>query len=147
MLTPDNGEAWLGRAIAIADGDTLTIEPIDGGMPRKIRLYGIDAPERRQPGGEAARGVVLDSALYQLVNVEPVGKPDRYKRTVAIVYLPSGVSLQVQLLQAGLAWVWPRYCRNCEAWQALQDAARRSGRGLWADPDPVSPWEWRRQKR
>ena len=72
---------------------------------------------------------------------------DRYGRVVAVVWLPGGESLQAALLRAGLAWVWPRYCKDCEKWQALQDAARATGKGLWWEPDPTPPWEWRRRKQ
>ena len=133
------------KVVAVIDGDTITAEPVNGGGRIKIRLNGIDAPERKQPGGEAARGFVFEVALFKRVDVELVGKPDRYGRNVAIVYLPNGESLQAALLKAGYAWVWTRYCPDCDQWQSLQDMAKNAGRGLWADTQPVPPWEWRRK--
>ena len=81
--------AWQGRVVAIADGDTLTVERFADAGQVKIRLYGIDAPERKQPTGEAAKDFVLSVALYQSVQVEKRGE-DRYGRLVAVVRLPSG---------------------------------------------------------
>ena len=139
--------AWEARVVAVSDGDTITVEPVEGGDRIKIRLHGIDAPERKQPYGEAARGFVFDVSLYKTVDVEELYK-DRYKRTVAIINFPDGKSLQSLILEAGLAWVWPRYCKDCPEWEALQEAAQMKRRGLWADESPIQPWEWRAaQKR
>ncbi len=136
----------LARPLAVMDGDTITVEPDKGGERVKVRLHGIDAPEARQPYGRAAKDFVIKAVLFRSVELqESPQKRDRYGRTVAVVLLPGGESLQAVLLRAGLAWVWPRYCVNCAAWQAAQDEARLAGRGLWAQTAPVPPWEWRRR--
>ena len=147
LAVPCEAWAWPARVVAVSDGDTITVEPEAGGERIKVRLHGIDAPERRQPAGEASRAYVFDVALYQTVQVEPTpqGK-DHFGRVVAIVVLPSGESLQAALLRAGWAWVWPRYCRNCPEWKALQEEARLAGRGLWSSPEPIPPWEWRKMR-
>ncbi len=142
---PLNSWAWPARVVGVTDGDTITVEPIDGGELVKIRLHGIDAPERNQPYGVVATGFVFAVALYQTVDVRGQGK-DRYGRSVALVIMHNGESLQSAMLRAGLAWVWPRYCRKCDEWKNLQEAAKRAGRGLWAEENPVPPWEWRRAK-
>ncbi|OXS27893.1 MAG: hypothetical protein BCS36_11235 [Desulfovibrio sp. MES5] len=74
---------------------------------------------------------------------------DRYGRTVGVVILPDGASLQERLVSEGLAWVWPRYCKQafCREWEELEEAAQREKRGLWRDETPIPPWGWRRQKR
>ena len=138
--------AWQARVVSVTDGDTITVEPLAGGHPIKIRLHGIDAPEKNQPAGEPARGFVFEVALYQAVEVEEKYR-DRYGRLVAVLHLSSGESLQELLLKSGYAWVWPRYCRNCRDWEKLQAEAQENERGLWANPDPVPPWEWRRGTR
>lgn len=135
--------AWPGRVIAVTDGDTIIVEKLVGGERVKIRLYGIDAPERKQPAGETARGFLFDIALYHEVEVEEKGL-DRYGRMVAIIWLSPGKNLQAALLESGLAWVWPRYCHACREWENLQETARQNQRGLWANPDAIPPWEWRR---
>lgn len=138
--------AWPGRVIAVTDGDTIIVEKLTGGEQVKIRLHGVDAPERKQPAGEMARGFLFDSVLYHEVEVEEK-TVDRYGRLVAIIWLTSGKSLQEILLESGLAWVWPRYCRDCLEWEDLQETARKNQRGLWANPDTIQPWEWRRGAR
>lgn len=135
--------AWPARVVAVTDGDTVGVEPVSGGEQVKIRLYGIDAPERKQPFGEAARGLVSNAVLHRNVSIEEKSR-DRYGRIVAIVWLGTGESLQSVLLEAGLAWVWPRYCRNCQSWEELQKKAHMLGLGIWFDPAPIPPWEWRR---
>ncbi|MDR2075621.1 MAG: thermonuclease family protein [Desulfovibrio sp.] len=138
--------AWEARIVAVTDGDTLTVEPAKGGDRIKVRLHGIDAPESRQPYGQAAKGFVNGIALYKRAEVDAKSR-DRYGRTVAIVTVPGKGVLQELLLDAGLAWVYPQYCKSCSAWEARQAAARKARKGLWADSDPVPPWKWRKDKR
>lgn len=138
--------AWSGRVVSVSDGDTIGIEPVEGGDIVKVRLHGIDCPERRQASGEAARFFVNERALFQLVEIDE-RSTDRYGRTVAVIYLTSGECLQAELLKAGLAWVWPKYCRNCSEWELLQKGAAEANRGLWADEAPIPPWVWRKQRR
>lgn len=147
FLFPGDALAWPGYVVSVSDGDTIAIAPEHGGTIVKVRLHGIDAPERNQPDGQSARVFVVNTALFQIVDVQETQGKDRYGRTVAVVVLRGGESLQAALLNAGLAWVWPRYCRNCQEWQALQDEARSYGRGLWGSPEPVPPWQWRQRKK
>ena len=139
--------AWEARVVHVADGDTITVEPAKGGDRIKIRLHGIDAPETRQPYGQAAKGFVNDVALYQIadVRVTPQSK-DRYGRVIAVIALPDGTILQELLLEAGLAWVYPQYCKNCGAWKAMEAEARNQRKGLWTEASPIAPWEWRKRK-
>jgi endonuclease YncB( thermonuclease family) len=132
------------RVVDVADGDTITVEPVQGGDRAKVRLHGIDAPELRQPYGQAAKAFVINSALYKTADVMPTpqGK-DRYGRIVAVVEIPGAGLLQELLLSEGLAWVYTRYCKDCGAWIALQVAAKAKRKGLWGDSAPVPPWEWR----
>jgi micrococcal nuclease len=94
------GEAWSGRCVGISDGDTVKVMHL--GKAERIRLYGIDCPERRQDFGTRARKFTSDMVFGKVVNVEPVDR-DRYGRTVAWVSV-SGKSLNKELLRAGLAW-------------------------------------------
>ena len=132
------------RVVAVADGDTITVEPVQGGDRSRVRLAGIDAPELRQPYGQAARVFVSEAVLYKKVHLISE-RSDRYGRIVAVVEIPGVGVLQELLLEAGLAWVWPRYCRDCKKWEAMQAKAKAQGIGLWADKKPVEPWEWRKQ--
>ena len=135
------------RVVGVADGDTITVEPISGGERTKVRLHGLDAPELRQPYGQAVKAFVLNAVLYKQVDIYPTPQgTDRYGRVVAVVDVPGVGVLQELLLDAGLAWVWSRYCRDCSDWEAIQAKARRQQKGLWQDDHPVEPWEWRKRK-
>jgi endonuclease YncB( thermonuclease family) len=87
--------AELYRVVAVSDGDTLTIEPIEGGDRAKVRLHGIDAPELRQPYGEAAKTFTREAVLFKEIDVRPMPQgTDRYGRIVAIVEIPGAGILQ-----------------------------------------------------
>ena len=135
-----------GIVLRVVDGDTVSVR-VDKEEVR-VRLYGIDAPERKQPGGPEAQAFVEDLILTERVTLEQQGKPDRYGRLVAIIVLPDGSILQDKIVQAGHAWVYPQYCKaaRCVRWQEMQDEAKRERRGLWG-MDARPPWEWRRGKK
>jgi endonuclease YncB( thermonuclease family) len=113
----------------------------------KIRLYGIDCPERYQPFSRKAKQFISEMVFGKEVEVEPVDI-DRYNRLVALVTVSERL-VNEELLNAGFAWVYTRYCVRpiCEKWRALESEAREARRGLWADPNPIPPWEFRRKKR
>lgn len=146
VLVPLPCFAWQGTVVKVADGDTLVVQDNDGQRVR-IRLYGIDCPEGKQPFGPQATETAGVLAFGASIEVDPI-KRDRYNRLVAIVYLPNGSTLEDSLLDAGLAWVFTRYCKRseCEAWRQKEERARTTGIGLWVEPAPVPPWEWRRRR-
>ena len=147
-LLSASAHAFPARVVAVADGDTLTIEPVGGGARELVRLHGIDAPELRQPYGEMARAFVRTFALHKgvTVHLEQQGR-DSHGHLIATVEVPGAGILQELLLGAGLAWVCPRYCQGCEKWEAMQETAKAQRLGLWADKNPVPPWEWRQAQR
>lgn len=147
IVMPQIALPWPGTVVRVADGDTIVVTD-ESETATKIRLYGIDCPEADQPLGSEATQRAKDFADGQAVEFE-IFYLDRYKRSVALVLLPDGMTLQERLLIAGLAWVDPRYCDRpeCAAWEEKEQVARTAGVGLWAAPDPVPPWEWRRLKR
>lgn len=146
LLLPSLALAFPGRVVHITDGDTVTVLTPDNTQV-KVRLYGIDTPEKRQPFGARATEFAREMAALHDVDVRETDR-DRYGRTVGIVTLPDGRTLNAELIRAGLAWVYVRYCREsfCPAWADLERQAREARAGLWADPSPVPPWEWRRRK-
>ena len=147
LLVIQEAHASSYRVVAVSDGDTIVIEPIQGGHRAKVRLHGIDAPELRQPYGQAAKTFVLNTVLYKEVDIHQASQgTDRYGRIVAIVDVPGTGILQELLLDAGLAWVWSKYCLDCGEWEGLQANAARLDKGLWADKKPTEPWEWRKRK-
>jgi endonuclease YncB( thermonuclease family) len=129
----------------VADGDTITV--LHNGRSEKIRLWGIDCPEKNQDFGSKAKHITSILVFAKLVEVEPV-TVDRYGRTVAFVRVGDTV-VNEELIRQGLARVFTRYCDRpvCERWEHLETEAREARRGLWSMPDPVPPWELRRRMR
>lgn len=150
---PCSVAAWPGTVLSVHDGDTITVAPGgDRTTPMSIRLYGVDAPELDQPGGE--------EAATWLIRELPSGSPveiialdmDRYGRIVGLVQ--SGEpdqrrTLNAALVQSGQAWVEPQYCkaRFCRQWKREERRARHARLGLWCDEQPLRPSDWRRQQR
>jgi micrococcal nuclease len=112
------------------------------GLAERIRLSGIDCPEAKQAFGTRAKQFTGDLAFGQVVTVH-VRDVDRYKRTVAEIILPDGRSLNRELVRAGLAWWFQRYARHETILAELEVDARAAQRGLWADKNPIPPWEFR----
>jgi endonuclease YncB( thermonuclease family) len=128
-----------GKVVGVADGDTITV--FSDGRPQKTRLDGIDAPEMGQPFGDKARQFTARLVFGQDVTVHVMGR-DRYGRTLGHVILADGRSLNHELVRAGYAWWFRRYSNDGRL-RELETGARRRGAGLWADPNPIAPWEWR----
>lgn len=132
------GELLWCRVVGIADGDTLEALCPAGSL--RVRLASIDAPELKQPFGRRSK-----QSLSELVHGKHVGltvvDTDRYGRLVAEVRA-DGRSANAEQVRRGMAWVYRKYSDDA-ALLALEAEARNARRGLWADPDPVAPWEWR----
>ena len=132
-----------GKVVRIADGDTFTLLTSDQQQVR-VRLHGIDAPERKQDFGQVARQALSDLIFEQVVYVDEQEK-DRYGRVVGIVYDAGKNSVNEEMLRSGLAWHYERYDNNAR-WKQLQEEARQKRRGLWSQNHAIAPWEWRKEK-
>jgi endonuclease YncB( thermonuclease family) len=128
--------------VAITDGDTLRAR-CDDRPVMTIRLAEIDAPEKAQAFGQVSRQHLSDMCFQKHAEVSPRAT-DRYGRTVARVNC-NGVDANAGQVQAGMAWAFTKYLTD-PAIRQLEDEARRTHRGLWADSAPVAPWEWRHVK-
>jgi endonuclease YncB( thermonuclease family) len=137
-------EIYMARVVAVADGDTVTV--LKGLAQIKVRLWGIDCPEKRQAFGDRAKRFTGDLAFGKVVTVAAYNG-DRYGRTVAEITLPDGRNLNRELVRAGLAWWYQRYAPRARDYSDLEAEARAARRGLWADPAPVAPWDFRRARR
>lgn len=146
VMLPSTPEGMSLRVLSVHDGDSLRLRGAHG-RSMVVRLYGVDCPELGQPYGEAARELTR-RLVGRRVSVRPTGGKS-WRREVALVLLQSGRSLQSALVDAGMAWVDDRFCRRaeCDGWRKAQARARAARRGLWADVDPVPPWQWRRAKK
>ncbi len=135
---------FSGKVVAVKDGDTL--EVMKERVAVRVRLYGIDCPEKGQAFGQRAKQFASDLAFGKTVKVIEKGR-DRYGRTVGEVILEDGQSLNRELVRAGLAWWYRQYAKKDAELKALEGNARKAKTGLWVDADPVPPWNWRRGKR
>ena len=133
-----------GRVVAVADGDTFTML-ISGRKQLKIRLHGVDCPEKNQDFGTRAKTFTADHVFGKTVTIW-VRDTDRYGRTVALVILPSGKVLQEELLKNGLAWHYKTYDQT-PRFASLEARARADRIGLWSIKNPVAPWEFRKNRR
>ncbi len=125
------GFAQARRVVGVSDGDTITV--LRKGKGERIRLHGIDCPEKRQAFGNRAKQFTSKLVFGTTVTVQVVDR-DRYGRTVAEVLLPDGRSLNRELVRAGFAWWYWRYTPDDETLAQLEREARGAKRGLWADP-------------
>ena len=112
---------------------------LSGKEQTKVRLYGIDAPEKKQDYGQKSRQFLASLIAGQMVEVEPKGK-DRYKRTLGIIHF-KGQDINAQMVLNGYAWAYVKYSRIYVNQESL---ARENKRGLWQSSDPTPPWEWRK---
>lgn len=129
------------RVISVHDGDTLTV--LIDHHPVRVRLTDIDAPELRQPFGTRSRLSLSDLCFGKLAVLD-VRSQDRYGRTLAQVNC-AGTDANAEQVRRGYAWIFTRYARADSPLYSLQSAARAARRGLWTDPSPVPPWDWRRK--
>ena len=134
---------FSGKVVKVADGDT--VEVLRDGRSVRIRLAEIDCPEKHQAYGDKARAFTAALASGKTVSVR-VRTTDRYGRTVAEIFLPDGRSLNREIVKAGLAWWYKDYSTDTSLGDLEKEAAR-SHLGLWADPDPIPPWVYRRNHR
>ena len=137
-------DTFTGKVVGVSDGDTISV--MREGKAIKVRLHGIDYPERKQPYGTKAKRFTSDRAFRNEVTVY-VKDTDRYGRIVGEVILPGGLSLNKELVYVGLAWWYRKYAPNDRTLKALEKGARAEKKGLWADKNPVPPWEWRKMQR
>jgi micrococcal nuclease len=129
---------WRGKVVEVIDGDQIRVRR--GQVKQIIRIYGIDAPEPRQPFGEQAQRFVADAILEKVVSVEPVGKTSIGILIARIKIGPKTIS--EELLKAGLAWQY-RTQDTTSAYEEMERAARSAGLGLWAVKGRIPPWTWR----
>ena len=134
--------AWAATITSCHDGDTCTV--LEGATELKVRLYCIDAPELDQyPWGDRARAA-LGLSRGDRVTLVRHGV-DRYGRVIAEIIRPDGQNAGLELVRAGHAAVYRRYC-PADAYYRAEDAARRAGGGIWRRlGEQQTPWEWRRQ--
>ena len=132
---------YQATVVAVHDGDTITVR---SDITTKIRLFGIDAPELKQPHGQASKQALSGMVFGKTVTVTPANK-DRYGRTVAQIKA-DGVDVNNKMVELGAAWWYTDYAKHDTIKQQLQSDAQGKRIGLWADKNPMPPWDFRRKK-
>ena len=137
------------QAIKVSDGDTLSVQKVENGKfvgeVMKIRMFGIDAPEKTQD-----YGIESKQALEKLVNgktleIEEKNR-DRYGRTVAVVYV-NGKNVNEEMVKNGNAWWYQEYDKKDTKMQAYQENAKKNKLGLFGKRGYVEPWNYRKEKK
>ena len=138
-----------GSVVRITDGDTLVVLDTNK-IQHKIRLVGIDAPEKKQAYGKKSKDNLsaLVAGRYVVVEYE---KRDRYKRILGKIML-SGKDMNLEQVASGMAWHYKKYQgeqsrTDQQRYSEAEIDARRAKRGLWYDPEPIPPWEYRKLKK
>ena len=141
ISVPTTASRFTGRVVGVTDGDTISV--MRDGKAVKVRLAGIDCPEKTQPYGNAAKQFTSNFAFSKDIAVAITDK-DRYGRLVGYVISTDGRCLNAELLSAGLAW-WYKQYSNDKRLEAIEQDARNRKAGLWADKSPIPPWDFRRK--
>ena len=144
-----SADTLYGRVVAVADGDTVTVLDNDH-RQHKIRLMGIDAPEKKQPYGSRSKQSISDLVFNRQVQVE-YDKTDKYGRTVGKIIV-NGIDANLEQVKTGMAWHYKQYQREQSAsdraaYADAENEARAVRRGLWQEDEPTPPWGWRRQQK
>lgn len=135
---------WKGEFISVSDGDTITV--LHDGVKEKIRLYGIDCPEKDQPGGREAKQLTKSIVSGRTIEIDSREK-DQHGITIGLVKV-DGISLNELLITNGFAWVYGQYCDEsfCSDWIKRESKARELKRGIWKALEVIPPWEWRKDR-
>lgn len=132
-----------GKVIGVKDGDTVEVLD-DQNKTTILRLAEVDCPEKKQPYGNAAKQFTSNAVYRKSVSYIITNK-DRYGRSVAKVYYKSKY-LSAEIIKNGMGWQYKKYSRSKEL-ALLEQKARTQKIGLWADPNPMYPADWRKAKR
>ena len=138
----DTMQPFTAKVIKIVDGDTYDVLTNDKRSIR-IRMNGIDAPEKKQPFGQKSKEKLASLCAGQELKIIPHGY-DRNKRMLADAINKLGQNINLEMVKSGYAWHYKKYSKDSAL--ALAEINARADRiGLWADPNPIEPWNWRKK--
>lgn len=160
LCTAAHAETLSGKVVGVSDGDTITVLDADF-QQHKIRLSGIDAPEKKQPFGQRSKEHLSQLVFDKAVAVE-WNKLDRYKRTIGKVMVadssctkvncPKTIDVGLSQITVGLAWWYRKYAReqieeDRQRYEFAESEAKARRAGLWSENESVPPWEWRHARK
>lgn len=131
-----------GKVTRVKDGDTIEI--LYEGKPLTIRFAHIDCPEIRggQPFSNTAKQFTSNLCFGQIVSIRNENEFDRYHRLIGVIINTKGDTVNLELVKAGLAWHYKQYSSNT-LYSETEIIAKGKKVGLWADLNPIAPWNWR----
>lgn len=138
-----------GRVVKVSDGDTVTV--LDAQKTQwKVRLVGIDAPEKKMPFGQRSKQNLSDLVFNKQVAIE-YSKRDKYGRILGKIIV-DGLDANLEQVKSGLAWHYKKYQKeqtegDRTAYAEAEERAKSAKLGLWSDNTPVPPWDWRRAQK
>ncbi len=135
---------FAGPVVGVLDGDT--IEVLHKNKAERIRLNGIDCPEKGQAYGKRAKQAASELVFGKDVTLQTFGK-DKYGRTIADVFLPDGTHVNHTLVKDGWCWWYRKYAPGNRRLENLEKDAREAKKGLWVYPAPIPPWVYRKARR
>jgi micrococcal nuclease len=135
---------FSGPAVSVLDGDT--IEVLHNNRAERIRLSGIDCPEKGQAYGNNAKHAASKLVFGKEVTLQTHGL-DKYGRTLGDVFLPDGTNVNQELVKQGWCWWYRKYAPGDTKLERLEKDARNAKKGLWADAAPIPPWVYRKVRR
>ena len=137
------------QAIKVSDGDTMNIQKVENGKFTgeviKIRMFGIDAPEKAQDYGSESKQALEKMVNGKTLEIEEKNR-DRYGRTVAVVYV-NGKNVNEEMVKNGNAWWYQEYDKKDTKMQAYQENAKKNKLGLFGKRGYVEPWNYRKEKK
>lgn len=132
------------KVIGVIDGDTIRVLVSDDIGQKTIRLYGIDAPEKKQKHGSESKQAMSDLVFNKTVTVFPISV-DIYGRTIAKVFVEK-TDIGLSMVCDGHAWWYCQYAKRDSQLARCQKSAKQKHIGIWADGNPVAPWDFRKRK-
>ena len=138
-----NDETLKGKVVSVADGDTVTILT-DNDEQVRIRLYGIDAPEKGQDFANKSRQFLNDLCYGKIIKVDKKDV-DQYNRILGIIYI-GDLNINQEMIRNGLAWYYNHYVKDSTL-EALEQNARRQKLNIWSMKNPIPPYEYRKKQR
>ena len=132
------------KVTSISDGDTFGAINNDN-LQLKIRIWGIDAPEKKQAFGNKSKEFLSSLIFGKRITIDVQSK-DGYGRYIANVYSPDGKDVALLMLHEGMAWHFTKYDNN-KVYSDAENVARKAKRGLWSESSPIAPWDFRAQSK
>lgn len=135
---------YSAKVIGIKDGDTIVVL-LEDKTQKTLRLAEVDCPESGQPFGKNAKHFTSNEVFGKEIDFWTTDT-DRYGRTIAKVFYDDGKYLSAELIENGFGW-WYHWYSTDKRLKKLEQEARINKRGLWSDPNAISPWDWRKIQR